>query len=134
MKHLLPVLVALFVLPACQAKPACEKGSVPEAFQKGLVAKAVPSGEDVTVCKGGSETKLEVWRPTKVFRANMDAVRIAQDGGWARLSDNWYRSTDTGETPKWSELKDDKTGELLRVDVRKAGGGAMITLTRTPKK
>lgn len=134
MKHLLPAIAALLLLPACQAKPPCEAGDVPGAFKAGLLAKAVPSGEDVTVCKGGSATKLELWRPTKVFRANMDTVRVAQDSGWARLSDNWYSSKDTGEGPKWSELKDDKTGDKLRIDIKGAGGGAMITLTHTPKK
>lgn len=119
------------LLFACEAKPPCDPGELPAAFQSDPLAKTVPTGEDVTVCAStGGATHATLWRPVSVHRANMDAVKRAQDNDWDRLDDNWYRSTDTSGRPKWSELASEQG--KLRIDIAKAGDGAQIDLEFTP--
>jgi hypothetical protein len=124
-------LVAAPLLFACEPEPTCDPGDLPAAYQSAPLASAIPTGEDVTVCKKtDGETHARFWRPVEVHRANMDSVRQAQDNGWTRLDDNWYGSTDSSDRPKWSELQN-KDGKL-RIDIKKAGGGAQIDYRFTP--
>jgi len=135
MKRTLLIVIGLVfglgALTGCEKKPPCEAGELGAAFKADPLAKAIPTGADVTVCKvSDGETHAQFWRPTKVFRATMDSTRAAQDNGWNRNDDNWYHSKDTSEQPKWSELSNEKG--KLRIDIKEAGGGAMIDYKFTP--
>ena len=125
------LLFGVAMMTGCEKKPPCEPGELDAAFKEDPLAKAIPTGEDVTVCKvSDGATHAQFWRPTKVLRATMDSTSAAQDNGWTRNSDNWYSSRDTSEAPKWSELSNEKG--KLRIDIKEAGGGAMIDYTFTP--
>ena len=125
------LLSGMVIMTACEKKPPCEPGELSATFKEEPLAKAIPTGADVTVCKvSDGETHAQFWRPTKVFRATMDSTSAAQDNGWTRNNDNWYNSRDTSERPKWSELSNAKG--KLRIDIKEAGGGAMIDYTFTP--
>lgn len=127
MKPLASSLLLACLLGACSEDPPCERGWLSQPWEAPPLDVMVPVGAHVCMPTHG-DNRVKYWlQNTSVHDANMQTVDAAQGSGWSRTSDNWYGSVDTGDSPKWSELRG-PTGEL-RIDIRQAAGGAFVELT-----
>lgn len=123
----------LLTVAGCKKEPACKAGKLSPEWEKAPLSSLVPSGER-TICEvpaSEAATHAEFWVDKTVHDANMASVDQAQSAHWDRIDDNWYRSLDHSDAPKWSEFA--SGNGKLRIDIKQAGGGALIDVKYTPK-